>query len=115
MKTINAFQLSRELTRSDAVVVDVLPRENYEDGHVPGAVSVPFEDEGFVPGVRQAVDSLDQKVIVYCAKKACDLSTKAAQELEANGFGNVVDFEGGIDEWKQSGLPIEGGPMAENE
>jgi len=43
---------------------------------------------------------------VYCARTECQSSHHAAEKLEQAGFRNVIDFEGGAEEWKRAGLEL---------
>ena len=53
----------RELLRSGAVLVDVLPAQEYESEHIPGAINIPLRTLG-----RATLRELDpsRPVIVYC-------------------------------------------------
>lgn len=53
----------RELLEERAQLVDVLPREEYEESHLPGAISIPLKelDRETTSGLR-----CDAAVIVYC-------------------------------------------------
>jgi rhodanese-related sulfurtransferase len=53
----------RELLRSGAVLVDVLPAQEYEAEHIPGAINIPLRTLG-----RATTRQLDaaRPVIVYC-------------------------------------------------
>ena len=53
----------RELLEERAQLVDVLPREEYEESHLPGAISIPLKelDRETTSGLRR-----DAPVIVYC-------------------------------------------------
>jgi rhodanese-related sulfurtransferase len=53
----------RELLERGAQLVDVLPREEYEESHLPGAVSIPLKelDANTTAGLRR-----DAPVIAYC-------------------------------------------------
>lgn len=105
MKTITAEQLNDVMEREDDwTLVDVLHREQYEKEHIPGAHNIPLQSDDFVDQVNELVDSEDGRVIVYCANDACELSPQAARKLERAGFDNVIDFEGGIEEWKEAGF-----------
>jgi rhodanese-related sulfurtransferase/CBS domain-containing protein len=88
-----------------ATLLEVLPREAYDEAHLPGAQSLPLRD--LTPA---AVSSLgrDRPVIVYCYDFACDLSPRAASRLEALGFRDVYHYVGGKADWMAAGLPIEG-------
>ena len=62
-------------------------------------------------GDVQVVNVLDPKYydveeVTYCAGYECHASSQAAQLLADNGF-RVRAYEGGIKEWKDSGLPTE--------
>jgi rhodanese-related sulfurtransferase len=107
MKTINAHDLKSRMENSqDTLVIDVLPTEHYESGHIPGATNVPLSAEQFVNAVDGIATSKEQPVVVYCANTECDLSPKAAERLESAGFKNVADFEGGMEEWKAAGMDV---------
>lgn len=111
MQTIEAPRLKTMMTRSAGpVVVDTLSPDNYQSEHIPGAQNIPGKDDRFVERVEQLVRTRDEPVVVYCAGKSCDLSPAAAKKLEDAGFTNVIDFEGGIDEWKRAGFKLESGP-----
>ena len=63
-----AAEVERErvqaLVRAGASLVDVLPRSDYEDGHLPGAVNVTLS--GIERGEAERLPR-DRPVIVYCA------------------------------------------------
>jgi len=87
------------------VLVDVLPAENYEKEHIEGAISLP------VDAVKEKAVSLlpkDGRIVVYCASASCLASTQAAQALIELGFTDVLDFKGGLREYKESNLPLAG-------
>ncbi|MFG0284161.1 MAG: rhodanese-like domain-containing protein [Phycisphaerales bacterium JB039] len=113
MKTIDARKLNEIMERDDAwVLVDVLPQDSYEKRHIPGAHSAPFDEASFVDRVEKLVESPDDTVILYCASTDCDLSPKAARALDDAGYRNVLDFEGGLAEWKQAGYQLAGADTA---
>lgn len=53
----------QELVAEDAQLVEVLPREDYEDEHLPGAINIPLKELD-----RETTEQLDRSrpVIVYC-------------------------------------------------
>jgi rhodanese-related sulfurtransferase len=83
----------RELNRHGAQLVEVLPAEEYQWAHLPGAVNVPLAElgSGTVPLDRS------RPLIVYCNDTLCDLSPRAACRLEATGFGPMYRLHGGQD------------------
>ena len=93
------------------VLIDVLPAASFEKLHIAGAVSIPLADLE----ARAASLDKDAPVVTYCANYVCGASTKAAVALTKLGFKDVRDYKGGLLEWKEAGLPIEGsaaGPAA---
>jgi rhodanese-related sulfurtransferase len=95
----------RRLVEEGAQLVEVLPDEEYESEHLPGAVHLPLRRLG-----RDARSVLDpaRAVVVYCYDAQCDLSPRAAWRLETLGFGQVYDFVTGKVGWLAAGLPTEG-------
>jgi len=95
----------RELVDEGALLVEVLPANEYKEDHLPGAISLPLRRLE-----KEARDVLDmaRPVIVYCWDTACDLSPRAAWRLEALGFQHVYDYESGKVDWMAAGLPTEG-------
>ena len=85
-----------------AVLVDVREREEFREGHLPGALSLP---RGFLE--MRAEDALpDRKapIIAYCASGMRSLL--AGRVLRELGFENVVSMAGGYNAWKGAGHPV---------
>ncbi len=85
------------------VVVDVRTRREYDSGHVPGAIHIPFytllvrQDE--IPSSREA------PVVVYCEHGPRAGVAKLALRLA--GFKDVRYLDGHMSGWKERGLPTE--------
>jgi molybdopterin/thiamine biosynthesis adenylyltransferase/rhodanese-related sulfurtransferase len=91
------------LADSHAAVVDVRERDEWTEGHIPGAVHIPRGSlESRIEGV---VPDRSQTVVVYCAGGS--RSAFAAKTLEELGYGNVLSLAGGFTDWKRNGLPFE--------
>ncbi|MBD3239790.1 MAG: rhodanese-like domain-containing protein [Chitinivibrionales bacterium] len=86
-------------------LVDALSSEHFDKEHIRGAVSLPSTEVGArAEGVLDRGDT----IVVYCAGPSCQASDIAAEKLEAMGFPNVFHYAGGIEQWKQAQLPMEG-------
>jgi rhodanese-related sulfurtransferase len=48
----------------------------------------------------------DKDIIVYCASFECHASPTAARKLEQLGYTRVIDYEGGLQDWKEAGYPL---------
>jgi rhodanese-related sulfurtransferase len=95
----------RRLLKGGAQVVEVLPREEYEEGHLPGAIHIPLTELTAESAQRLR---RDRPVIVYCWDTQCDQSPRAASRLESLGFEQVFDYVAGKANWAGEGLPLEG-------
>jgi len=89
-----------------AVFVDTRSEESYRQGHIVGAVNIPFEE--FDPGVLENLSlPHDNPIVVYCDGSECQSSTNLAKHLAEEDYSDIRVFFGGWAEWKNSGLPIE--------
>ena len=93
LKTMN------ETEHEDFVLINVLPREKFNEQHIRTSVNVPVDNDDFVQTVESVSGSKDRKVVVYCANFECDASPQAAHKLEDAGFKQVYDYEGGTKDW----------------
>ena len=78
-----------------AVVLDVREQEEYDQGHIPGAVLLPV-GEITQESASDAVPEKDTVVLVYC--RSGNRSKAAASELVQLGYTQVYEF-GGIQDW----------------
>ena len=85
-------------------VLDVRPTEEYENGHIPGALNVPLDE------IEQHLANLpkEQDVIAYCRGEYCVLAFEAVAALRKKGF-SARRLEEGYPEWKAAGFPVESG------
>ena len=79
----------------EVVLLDVREQNEYDSGHIPGAVLLPVgtitEDTA-----AAVIDDLDTTVLVYC--RSGNRSKTASQALADLGYTNVYEF-GGINDW----------------
>jgi rhodanese-related sulfurtransferase len=105
-KTIDREELFRRHRTSPAslLLVDVRDRDDYEEEHIKGAISIPLREVN----MRARTLESDREIVVYCGSYTCQMSVKAAKILTGKGFNDVVEYEGGLLDWKGAGLPTEG-------
>ncbi len=90
--------------QSGVLVQNVLSKELYDDCHIKGSVQVSVDElEKFVQNIDKNSD-----IVVYCSNYQCGSSEFVCQQLQSMGFVNVHAYEGGMAEWFQMGLPVEG-------
>lgn len=106
-KNIERDELHKMVTEGSATVVEALPREYYDQGHLPGALHMPHDQvDELAP---QLLTDKSAPVVVYCANAACKNSSIAATRLEELGYTNVYAYEEGKAGWSEAGLPVETG------
>jgi len=76
------------------IIVDVRRQDEYDAGHIPGAVLIPNESIGAEQ--PEELPDLDQMILIYC--RSGNRSKQAAQKLADMGYRNVYEF-GGINTW----------------
>ena len=76
------------------IIVDVRRQDEYDSGHIPGAILIPNESIG-TEQPEQLPDK-DRIILVYC--RSGRRSKEAAQKLANMGYTNVYEF-GGIIDW----------------
>jgi molybdopterin/thiamine biosynthesis adenylyltransferase/rhodanese-related sulfurtransferase len=87
---------------TNAALVDVREKTEWEEGHIPGAVHVP---RGYLElRIENAVPDKNQPVLLYCAGGT--RSVLAARTLQDMGYTNVRSMAGGYTAWKDAGLPF---------
>ena len=77
-----------------SVKVDVRRQDEYDAGHIPGAVLIPNEDIDAKPPAE--LPDLNQVILIYC--RSGNRSKQAAQKLFDMGYTNIYEF-GGINTW----------------
>lgn len=80
-------------------IIDVRASEDYEKGHIPGAVNLPKDKWGTFTGL-----SKDKQNVLYCYSEVCHLAATAAVEFARAGYP-VMELQGGWDEWQEYGMP----------
>jgi rhodanese-related sulfurtransferase len=94
-----------------ALFVDTRGAEEYAQGHVPGAISLPAREfEERFPYLAEQVE-LAASVVMYCEGIECGDAVEAAERLfEALGR-DVLVFEVGWRAWEEAGYPVAQGPQ----
>jgi sulfur-carrier protein adenylyltransferase/sulfurtransferase len=100
---IDAAHARDLLSDTAAAAVDVRERDEWEEGHIPGAVHIP---RGSLEGrIENAVPDRSQAIVVYCAGGS--RSAFAARALGELGYERVLSLAGGFTDWKRNGFPFE--------
>jgi len=89
-----------------ALIIDAREAEEYTDGHIKGATSLPYNDAMADPDKVKKLDPAGRPIVVYCSGGDCELSMNLAKLMVENGKRKVLVYEGGFPEWEGAGMPV---------
>ena len=97
---VNGF--AKLIAEPSLVILDVRTAEEFNEGHIEGAVNVDYKQDGFVEKSLTMLPK-DQTIAVYC--RSGRRSASAAELLAAEGY-KPVNLLGGILAWKEANMPV---------
>jgi rhodanese-related sulfurtransferase len=92
-----------------AVFIDARSAEDYAQGHIRDARSLPWQDVDLNFMAVTADLELTTAIVTYCDGETCELSHDLALFLRDAGFTNTRVLVNGWTVWQQAGLPVESG------
>lgn len=96
LEVISAKMLRSYLNRSDTLIIDLRSQDEYYEGHLPGAIHIPYDQERVFYTLPK-----DKIIVLICARGSASLAV--AKDLAKNGY-NVKSVSGGIMACRRSGL-----------
>ncbi len=103
--TITRDDLKSAIDAGDVTVVETLRAEHFEQGHLPGAIHLHFEQ--VAEKASELLPDKDAAIVTYCSDTTCRNSEAAANQLTALGYTNVRKYAEGKNDWRDAGLPLE--------
>lgn len=102
MEPVTAKELRARMRQGDAVVLDVRPVDEFNSGHLPGAVSVPIAE------LKKRLNELPRtkEIVAYCRGPYCVYAAHAVAILQRAGF-RARRTELGVPDWKSLGNKVE--------
>jgi len=102
LEPIDRVELTRRMRAGSVTLIDVRPVEEFAEGHLPGAISVPLDE------VRTWAKRAPKRaqVVAYCRGPYCVWALEAVEVLADHGI-HAARLEDGVGEWRSAGLPIE--------
>jgi rhodanese-related sulfurtransferase len=89
-----------------ALFIDSRAAEDFKEGHIFGAVNVPFVEKKKKEELNMEPYPLEGIYVVYCDANECQSSVELAKLLHEKGFQDIRVFFGGWEEWVREGLPV---------
>jgi rhodanese-related sulfurtransferase len=103
LPTIERDELRAKLERGEPFKLIMAVSEwGFRVKHIPGSLRFKTPDQAF------AALNRDEPIVVYCSNFDCHASRALIEKLLAHGYKNVRHYEGGLIDWENAGLPIEG-------
>jgi len=100
---IDATHARDRIESGEPVVVDVREQDEWDEGHIAGAIHVP---RGHLESrIERLAPDTSRPVVVYCS--AGNRSAFAAKTLTDLGYEDVVSLAGGFTDWKRNGFPVQ--------
>ena len=101
LEPVTLAELRTLLRDGQVTVIDVRPRDEYEAGHIPGAMSIPVAE------LKGRLGELPKRkeVIAYCRGPYCVYSLDAVTVLRKQGY-RARRVDEGLPEWRARGLPV---------
>jgi rhodanese-related sulfurtransferase len=96
---ITALSHLMEKLKDSLVIVDARSQEEYREGHIPGAISLPLGEVNYMIDDFLSSVSPDKMIVTYCAGVECYDSHELAEILNSVGYAQVQVFAGGFPEW----------------
>jgi rhodanese-related sulfurtransferase len=93
--------------RGDVLFVDARSQNDYENGHIAGAISLPLGQFEERIGSFLNRYPLEQPIVTYCSGRTCEDSHDLARFLLDMGFTDVRIFIDGFPGWEAEGYPVE--------
>ena len=105
---IESVARAREIFDTGTVLfVDARSQDDYENGHIPAAVSLPVGrfDERIESFLKRYPS--EQPIVTYCSGRTCEESHSLARFFSEAGYTDVRIFIDGFPGWQAEGNPIE--------
>jgi phage shock protein E len=98
---ISPQDTAAKLESSEAVVVDVRDKDEWDEGHIPGAIHL---SRGTIElDIEEKVPDPNAMIICHCGGGG--RGALASESLQKMGYKNVRNMAGGLKAWKAAGLP----------
>lgn len=102
LASVSRKQLMEQAKRGEVIVIDVRPRSEFDQAHLPFARSMPLDE------IAQRIAELPKsiEIVAYCRGPFCLFAEEAMQLLKTKGrkASKLLD---GVAEWRSAGMPLE--------
>lgn len=101
-QVLNVDEYEKQISGDEVLIVDVRTPNEYNSGHIEGAVLVDVTAGSF----DQKIQEYDKNQAVYIYCRSGSRSAGAMRKMKAMGFTEVYDLRGGVINWSKNGKPL---------
>jgi rhodanese-related sulfurtransferase len=103
VKHVDAKNAQKLLSQTNLVILDIRTPDEFKSFHIAGATNIDYHGANF----EQRIGSLDKSktYLVHCASGG--RSTHSLKIFQKYDFKSLYHLDGGINAWKNAGLPVE--------
>jgi len=99
--SVSLHEATRVMNQEEGVVVDLRGAQEFAEGHIAGAINVPYAELG--SRISELDKHKDSAIVLVC--KMGQHSATASRSLKEAGFSNVRRMDGGMAEWNNANMP----------
>jgi polyisoprenoid-binding protein YceI len=99
---------SMAIEDSNTHLVDVLPPDHFENGHIPGAKNACVFFVSFLDDLAMIISDKKQRVVLYGSSERSHDAKIAIEKMTRAGYLEVYELKGGIEAWRAAGNVCEG-------
>ena len=104
VQRITIDEVKALMAQDRVILVDVRDPQSFADGHMPGALNVPFDH---IPNYVDAWKKDTRLLVTYCACTNETTAARAVVDMNAFGITNAKALLGGWNEWVKRGERVE--------
>ena len=102
--TLTPDEFEQTIQQQNIILVDVRTPEEYDAGHIAGAMNIDWRSDSFADDAVRMLDKT-KTLALYC--KVGHRSHAAAGKLYAMGYRHIVELKGGFNAWQAAGKTIQ--------
>lgn len=96
MERLSLPVLKERMDNGEVLLLDVRPKEEYQEAHIPGALSIPIDELG----EKLSTLPKNYEVVAYCRGPYCLMALEAVELLKKNGI-QALRLEQSVQDWNE--------------
>lgn len=104
---ISASAVMADWQRGNTIIVDAMPSNFYQKGHIKNAVNMPLALFDIIYMMTFAEEDKEKEIVVYGETISRMYDLEIASKLMVRGYNNVKILDGGMSAWAAAGYPVE--------